>query len=577
MRYLALATDYDGTIARHGTVDDGVWEALRRLRESGRRVILATGRRLEELQAICPRLDAFDRVVAENGAVVFDPQTKESTVIGEPPPERFVADLRRRNVRPLDVGRVVAATEKPHDRDVLDAIRELGLELHVIFNRDSVMVLPPGVNKATGLNAALKQLGLSPHNAVAVGDSENDHALFAACECAVAVAGSVPALLDRADLVTRGGAGEGVVELVERLLKDDLADAAEGLHRHEILIGTTADGNPEYLPPYGENVLIAGTSGSGKSTMTTGLLERLAEAGYQYAVIDPEGDYSSALPGAVALGAPDRAPKVEEVIDLLAAGGKNVVVNLLGVPLADRPGFFDQLFPRLLELRSRTGRPHWVVIDEAHHLMPTAWKLDGEGVPRRLHGVAMITVHPASVSRAMLDAVDLLMAVGQGPGKTIDEFCDARRVGCPHFDAPDELESGEAVAWWVGSGCEPFAVKTEPPRTERRRHLRKYAEGRLADDRAFAFRGPDGKLNLKAHNLIAFVTMAAGVDDETWLYHLERGEYSRWFRDAIKDPGLADEVAAVEGDAGADPAETREAVRTAIEARYTLPTEPSGA
>src|SRR5262249_41723047 len=57
--------------------------------------------------------------------------------------------------------------------------------------------------------------------------------------------------------------------------------------------------------------------------------------------------------------------------------------------------------------------------------------------------------------------------------------------------------------------------------------------GELPPDRSFYFRGPEGKLNLRCRNLAFFLEVAAGVDDDTLLYHLRHGDYSRWFRDAI--------------------------------------------
>ena len=57
---------------------------------------------------------------------------------------------------------------------MLDAIHELALELHIIFNKGAVMVLPGNVNKAWGLKRALKPLCLSLHNVVGIGDTEND-------------------------------------------------------------------------------------------------------------------------------------------------------------------------------------------------------------------------------------------------------------------------------------------------------------------------------------------------------------------------------------------------------------------
>ena len=109
MRYHALACDYDGTIAHNGRVDDETIAALGRLRDSGRRLILVTGRELRDLLTVCPHIMLFDRVVAENGAVVYWPATREEKLLGEPPPERFVRELRDRGVS-LAVGRVIGAT-----------------------------------------------------------------------------------------------------------------------------------------------------------------------------------------------------------------------------------------------------------------------------------------------------------------------------------------------------------------------------------------------------------------------------------------------------------------------------------
>jgi hypothetical protein len=314
--------------------------------------------------------------------------------------------------------------------------------------------------------------------------------------------------------------------------------------------------------------MVAGTSGSGKSTLTKGLLERLAAAGYQYVIVDPEGDYD-ALEGAVTLGDPRRAPAAEEVLNSLEVAGHNVVVNLLGVPLEQRPAFFDGLLPRLQELRTRTGRPHWLVVDEAHHLLPTAWTPAGQTVPRELGSALFITVHPESVARPVLESVGLVLAVGGKPEETLANFARTAGVKPPKVKAT-ELGPGETLAWRPGSA--PVRVKSEPPQAEHRRHSRKYAEGSVGPDRSFAFRGPSDKLNLRAQNLVLFLQMADGVDDETWLYHLRRKEYSAWFRDAIKDDGLAAEAEAVETE-DLPARESRAKVREAVEKRYTLPAD----
>ena len=365
MRYYALACDYDGTLARNGRAGREALDALRGLRESGRKLILVTGRLLPDLVAILEPLDLFDRIVAENGAVLYRPATREERQLAEPPPAGFVSMLERRGVAPLERGRVIVATERPHETVVLATIRDLGLEQHVIFNRDAVMVLPSGINKGTGLRAALDELGLSPHNVVGVGDAENDHGFLELCECAVAVADALPAVRERAHFVTDGENTRGVTELAARLLKDDLA----GVARREIVLGHASDGRVVSVAAYGESVLMAGPSGSGKSTLATGFLEQLREQGYQFCILDPEGDFQGIV-SATVIGDADRAPAVREVIQLLETPTQSVAVNLLGVGLEHRPAFFAQLLAAILELRARCGRPHWLLFDETHHLLP---------------------------------------------------------------------------------------------------------------------------------------------------------------------------------------------------------------
>ena len=185
---------------------------------------MVTGRELPDLQSVFAHLDVFDLIVAENGALLYDPRTDTRTPLAPAPPPRFVEALRERGVGPISVGAVIVATWEPHEATVLAVIKDMGLELDVIFNKGAVMVLPSGVNKGTGLRAALGTLGLSEHSVVGVGDAENDHSLLGTSGFGVAVANALPALKDRADLVTQRDHGAGVVELMERILASDLAD-----------------------------------------------------------------------------------------------------------------------------------------------------------------------------------------------------------------------------------------------------------------------------------------------------------------------------------------------------------------
>lgn len=575
MRYHALAADFDGTLAHDGVISQATTEALLRLKSSGRKLLMVTGRELEELLGICPQVEVFDRIVAENGALVYHPDTKEIKVLAERPPERFINELRRRGVKPLSVGHVIVATVDPYQKAALAAIHDLGLEFQVIFNKGSVMVLPSGVNKATGLSTVLTEIGLSRHNVVGVGDAENDHAFLNLCECAVAVSNALPTLKERADFVTTLSHGAGVTELIDGLLKDEFATISPKLDRHAIRLGDCDGGGTESINPDGADVLICGTSGSGKSTLTTALLERLSAAGYQFVIVDPEGDYES-LEFAVSLGNSKRAPLVQEILDVLRDPAKNVVVNLLGVALERRPAYCDELLPHLLELRSRTGRPHWIVIDEAHHLLPASWEPSAKNLPPQLDGAVYITVHPGSVSRRLLHTIDVLIAVGRDPDRTVCEFCEATQQACPPVPWTGNLRSGDAVLWRPGIETS-MLVHTEPPKTERKRHSRKYTEGNLGPSRSFYFRGPQGKLNLKASNLFMFLQIGEGVDDETWLFHLRNQDYSKWLQEMIKDTELAEKVSEIERQESLSTQKSRAAIRAAVEARYTLPADaPSG-
>lgn len=571
MHYLALATDYDGTLATNGRIDDTTLDALKRLKESGRKLILVTGRHLDDVQQTCECLDWFDCAVVENGGVLYFPETKEEHLLGEPPSEKFVQELRDRGIDNLGVGKVIVATWTPHETTVLQTIRDLGLELQVIFNKGAVMVLPSGVNKATGLAAALPKLGLSPHNVVAIGDAENDHAFLDFCEFSVAVDNALPMVKERCDWVTQGSRGAGVAELIDELIKADLEDQASESDRHKILLGNREDDRSEiYMQPYGTSLMLAGTSGGGKSTLAVGILERLIEQGYQVCIIDPEGDYDN-FADAIVLGGSQHPPDAAEVLDVLGQPNQNVVVNLLGVKLEQRPAFFMGLLPQLLEMRAKTGRPHWLVVDEAHHLLPSSWDAASITLPQALNGMMLITVHPNHVAAPALKLVDTLIAIGKAPAETLSAFCQTIGECPPEPVAQADLEQGIVLGWFRKQNEHPFRFKIQPPRTERQRHMRNYAEGNLGDDKCFYFRGSDQKLNLKAQNLITFTQLAEGVDDATWLHHLRQQDYSCWFREAIKDEALAEAAVQIESDSAASVQESRDRIIQLVEERYTLP------
>ena len=563
MYFMTLATDYDGTLAHDGMVDAPTIAALEGFKATGRRLILITGRELPDLKKAFSKLKMFDRVIAENGALVYDPATEKERLLGPEPSPQFVARLRQMGVSPLSVGRCIVATWEPHETTVLQVIKELGLELQIIFNKGAVMVLPPGVNKAVGLAAALNDMELSAHNVVGVGDAENDHAFLCACGCAAAVANALPMVKEVADINLVGDDGTGVAELMERICRDDAHLASS--ERHGVLLGAAAN-HEVLLEPYGGNVLIAGKSGIGKSTLATALTERMAEKGLIFCVFDPEGDYDE-LRDAVSIGNAEIPPSDEEAIRLLRTG-TSVVINTQCLSVRDRPSFFADLLPRVSLVRAKTGCPHWLVIDEAHHVLPASRDV-ANVFPNDAPAAIFITVHPAAVSPDALKTVELVVALGEGANEVISDFCRVIAIAPPEMSISP---SDDEVLVWVRNSGEPVrAIKPERPQQAHKRHTRKYAEGDLGEELSFYFRGPDDALNLRAQNLMLFLQIAQGVDDRTWTHHLQKGDYSDWFKTVIKDDELAKEAADVETNHTLNPSESRHLIEEAVRRRYTAP------
>lgn len=565
MYFFALATDYDGTLAHHGAVDAAACEALQRFKATGRRVILVTGRELPDLKKTFPQIGICDLVVVENGALLYNPHTEEERAIGAPPPDSFVQALKARNV-PVSVGRSIVATWEPHEKTVLDVIREQGLELQIIFNKGAVMVLPAGINKAAGLAVALRELDLSPMNVVGVGDAENDHAFMRACGCAAAVANALPAVKEQADLRLEHGHGQGVIELVDMICRDDARIVPP--QRHGLMVGKDRASRPIFIEPQRGSVLIAGSSGIGKSTLATALTERMVQKGLEFCVLDPEGDYAE-LDNAVCIGTPKTAPALDECMEILRKRTCSVVISAQALSAAERPVFFRQVLPQITSLRASTGRPHWLVIDEAHHLIGTGRGDVRSVLPESITDTIFITVHPDAVASEALQKVHYVLALGENANATMAMSC--RAIGAARPAEAPPLEEDEVLFLERASSQPPFAVKAVRPQQQHKRHTRKYAEGELPESASFYFRGADNRLNLRAQNLMLFVQMAQGVDGATWEHHRRNGEYSRWFRERIKDEELSREAAAIETDASLDADESRRRIVEAITRRYTAP------
>ena len=567
MRYHVLATDFDGTLAHNGQVDRDTVRALQRLADSGRKMVLVTGRELPALKAVFAEINIFHWVVAENGGLLYDPSTDREILLGAPAPLSFVERLMQRGVAGISVGKCVVATWHPYENIVLDTIRDQGLELHVVFNKGAVMVLPPGINKATGLRRVLFEMGLSTHNAVGVGDAENDHAFLKECEFSAATANALPALKTAVDLVLTRDHGSGVVELIDHIIDNDLSSFPQLTGNRRLLVGT-CENQEVCLPSFGGPVLICGPSGSGKSTLANRVVDAVMENECQFCLVDPEGDFES-FQGAVVLGGPNAAPQIEEAMHALQQPDSNVVICLTGIAIPDRPAFFLQLLGQLNQLRTKTGRPHWLILDEAHHLMPVNWQPPTELLPTDWKNVVLITLNASSLPMAVAQRVEVVAIVGLDAEQTMLDFGIAANRDTPHLPEP-HLEVGEVWFWNITDLTCPQRLRAFKSDREHNRHRRKYAEGQLSAEKCFYFRGPNESLNLRAQNLIVFCQLAEGIDDETWSFHLGRNDFSHWFRNCINDEDLAAETELISGRGDVSVAESKALILAAIQRKYIL-------
>ena len=568
-----LACDYDGTIADHGVLTPETAAVLGRVRDSGRKLFLVTGRMLDDLKRTCPDVDRlFDLVVAENGGLLYVPERREVRRLGDAPEPALVEALQRRGV-PLDVGASILATTADFSEAALAAIRETGVERSLVFNKGSLMLLPGGVTKGTGLTAALDATQLSAHNLAGIGDAENDHAFLSMCECAAAVADAVPALRERADIVTAAPGAAGAREFIEEHVLPDIPDLAPRLKRHDLKIGEDSAATPVTVGAHCTHLLVVGPSGSGKTTLTVALVEQLVDSGRTACLIDPEGDYHtlSEFPRVVAMGGKGEhaLPTPDELGQLLGRPGDSLVLDLSALSRPEKVTYTTKVLATANAVRGSRGMPHWLVIDEAHHIFPVDGSQAVELLPAGMESFCLITLGVDDLPREITERVNTIASTDLDSFRKATERVFGRYVHGLRLPTGAPLERGEAAIAWRDPDRPAVRFRVSPRRMEHRRHVRKYTEGELPPERSFFFRGPENALNLRAANLVRFVELAEGVDEATWTHHLRAGDYSRWARDMIKDPELADEIRGVEP-LDLPASESRPRVLDAIRNRYAV-------
>jgi hydroxymethylpyrimidine pyrophosphatase-like HAD family hydrolase len=452
VRYVVLAAGFDGTLAREGRCDARSDAILRALAASGRKLILVTSRELRDVLDVFPQASLFDYLVAENGAVVHRPAARESEILAPAPSEVLVHELRRREVEPLSVGSVVVSTRSDYREALANIIQRLRLDCHLLDNGTSVAALPTGVSKASGVERVLEELGLSAHNLVAIGDAENDIALFELAEHGAAVANASPSLKRIADRVTRASYADGFVEVARELLESDLLGAPT---RHRIVIGTRGGHHEVSVPPAACSILLSGPSASGKAALCNNVVSQYLLQRYQCCIVGAYGQPGQLedIEGLTICGDEHHAPKHADALASLEQPAQSVVVNVHAVRASARAGFVEQLIEQLAGLQTRTGRPHAIVFDQADGLLSNASA--ARCAQLKTTSVVYISTRPQDLPRMILESVEIVVALGDVRG-TLESIPDAAAAG-----AESALEPGQALLWFRESGTAPFRVELD--------------------------------------------------------------------------------------------------------------------
>jgi hydroxymethylpyrimidine pyrophosphatase-like HAD family hydrolase len=540
VKLAALAIDYDGTVAVEGVFDGEVRRAIADARRRGIAVLLVTGRRLADLLKVVGDLSCFDVVVAENGAVLEFPSTGRHVVLGHPPSHLFIQELQRRGV-PLVVGESVVETDAGSAALALDVLRQLEQPLILAFNRGRLMVLPQAIGKSTGLRHALSALRLSIHNAIGIGDAENDHDLLDACEVGAAVAWGSRALRAVADEIIAGTGPPAVAGYIRRVVAQPRLRAAQ-MGRRRLLLGHEHDGQPVSLAVRGRTILVTGEPGTGKSWLAGLLCEQLILQGYCVCILDPEGDYRSLemLPGVITLGGDDPPPSARELVKALRHPDVSLIVDLSKVSHRRKIEYLSTLLPLLIAWRRRTGLPHKILLDEAHYYL--GGSDGGRLIDLQLAGYILVTYRVSALSSSIQTCADNVVMVTRETdareASTLLRMCHPSAAGVATTVFGD-LATNEAalLPGAEESGGAMRRFRLAPRLTSHVRHQTKYLDMPVMDHHAFVF--ADGGRSDRVRTLKEFVGIIAALSEDRLRPYLERHDFSNWLGDVFRDNSLA--------------------------------------
>jgi hydroxymethylpyrimidine pyrophosphatase-like HAD family hydrolase len=548
MKFGVLALDYDGTIARSGALDPEVRTAIAEVRKRGIAVVIVTGRILAELEQVAGDLHFVDAVVGENGAVIWF-ANGHARQLAYSTSTKFLQELSRRGLE-FKAGQCVVELDAAAAPQVLAVIREMELPLVLLFNRGRLMVLPQAVSKGSGLREALATLRLSVHNAIAIGDAENDHDLLATAELGVAVSWGSRLLQEAADEVLQGDGPTAVAGYIRSAARD-LRLPPEKIGQHRMSLGIAEDGRELTLAVRGLNTLIAGDPRSGKSWVTGLMCEQLILQGYSVCVIDPEGDYRTleTLPGVVVFGGEDPPPELPDLARVLRHPDMSIVIDLSHARYQEKMNYMKSLLPMLSAIRRSTGLPHRIVIDEAHYFLHE--KNAEELLDLALGAYTLVTYRLADLDpnlRNSMECIIVKRTTEPHENETLMKLLEAKGCCATVLSNLGSLELNEAVLLpgmrETGGQCLKF--KLFPRLTSHVRHKAKYLDVQLPVEQGFWFSDDGNTVAGPARTLKNFLALLNTVSRGVITGHAHRGDFSRWIADVFRDHALASEIRKLE-------------------------------
>ncbi len=542
-----IAIDYDGTVATNGVLHPKVREAIREVRNTGLLVIIATGRILRELRRVAGDLSFVDAVVAENGAVILM-SNGHRRMLAPPPFPVLLNELSNRGIE-FVVGRCLVDLDAEHANTVVSILKELELPLALSFNRNRIMILPQSISKSSGLREILNVLGTSVHNALGIGDAENDYELLQCCEYGVAVEWASSFLKDKADFVLPGEGPESVAEYIRQVSSETRLPS--GVRRHRKLVLESLAGQaPLEMAIRGRNILVAGDSKSGKSWIAGLLCEQMILQNYTLLIFDPEGDYGSlhSLPNTIVLGGNKLLPALDDLMEILHQG-LSIILDLSHLDHDEKVSFIRQHLPLTAKYRRKKGYPHYILLDESHYFLGC---LDCGGLlDTELGAYILVTYRPSQLPKELLQSFEAVIAtrmVEKNEVDVVEQLAPPSSVKGDLHKLLGNLETTEAALLPPTEEVEgkPYRFTVAPRLTLHVRHRTKYFEIPIDLEQAFIFTDNGTPTGECARTLSELAASANSVDFAVITGHLQRHDFSNWISSTFKDSDLANVVRKLE-------------------------------